>query len=55
MIQLLVPHDFDERVDNGVAMIPDREISVLLERIAAAKGNNIVRLVICCGLHLTIP
>jgi len=42
-IQMLVPHDYDGQIVQG---IPDRTISVLLERIARAKDDNIVRIVL---------
>lgn len=45
-IQMLVPHDYlcenDGHIVHG---IPDRTIGSLLEQIAKAKGDNIVRLV----------
>ena len=40
-IQMLIPHDYHT---DGVQGIPDRTISVLLTRLAKAKGDNIVRL-----------
>jgi hypothetical protein len=44
-IQVLLPHDFYYAShDNPVHAIPDRTILSLLEQIAAAKGDNIVRL-----------
>jgi hypothetical protein len=42
-IQMIVPHDFYTLVnDKEVYGIPDRTIGSLLDRIAKAKGDNIV-------------
>ena len=45
-IQLLLPHDYLCKNENGqkVHGIPDHTLSVLLGRLASAKGDNIVRL-----------
>ena len=47
-IQLLLPHDFLCENEKGqkVHGIPDRTLGVLLEHLASAKGDNIVRLAI---------
>ncbi|KAG8820400.1 hypothetical protein FRC17_010165, partial [Serendipita sp. 399] len=52
-IQLIVPYDYHaktlkHRQPAKVHGIPDRSIGVLLERIAKAKGNNIVVVFDCC-------
>ena len=43
-IQLLLPHDYLCEKENGQKIhgIPDRTLGVLLERLASAKGDNIV-------------
>jgi hypothetical protein len=45
-IKLLAPHDMDYNADKCVVnAIPDHTVGVLLEDLAKAKGDNIVRLV----------
>jgi hypothetical protein len=43
-IQLILPHDYLCENENGqkVLGIPDRTLCVLLERLASAKGDNLV-------------
>ncbi|KAI0345834.1 hypothetical protein BDW22DRAFT_918059 [Trametopsis cervina] len=59
IIQLLVPHDFSGRLlrEPGVRSIsnttdvygiPDRTFGALLNKISAAKGNNITVILDCC-------
>jgi hypothetical protein len=44
MTQMLIPHDYQPKADKPLVYgIPDRTISVLISRIAKAKGDNIVR------------
>jgi hypothetical protein len=45
-IQFILPHDHLCANEKGVRVhgIPDRTLGVLLERLASAKGDNIVRL-----------
>ena len=40
--EMLIPHDYEANVVHGIL---DRTISVLLTRLAKAKGDNIVRLI----------
>jgi hypothetical protein len=48
-IELLAPHDIDYKDKFLVNAIPDLTIGMLLEDLAKAKGNNIVRLVCTIG------
>ena len=42
--QMLIPHDYQPKPGKPLVYgIPDRTISVLISRIAKAKGDNIVR------------
>ena len=45
-VELIAPYDMDYNADKSVVnAIPDRIVGMLLEDLAKAKGNNIVRLV----------
>jgi hypothetical protein len=45
-IELIAPYDMEYKDDKSVVnAIPDRDIGILLERLAKSKGDNIVRLV----------
>ncbi|KAF8150581.1 peptidase C14, caspase domain-containing protein, partial [Crassisporium funariophilum] len=49
MIQLILPSDYNMSTPRGAVFgIPDRTIGVLLERLAAAKGDNITVILDCC-------
>ncbi|KAI0317872.1 caspase domain-containing protein [Amylostereum chailletii] len=48
-IQLVVPYDCFMKVNgNAVSAIPDRTLSVLLQQLADAKGDNITVIFDCC-------
>jgi Caspase domain len=44
-IELLAPYDIEYENDTVVNAIPDHTVGMLLEDLAKAKGDNIVRLV----------
>ncbi|KAF8150599.1 caspase domain-containing protein [Crassisporium funariophilum] len=49
MIQLILPSDYNMSTPRGAVFgIPDRTIGVLLERLSAAKGDNITVILDCC-------
>jgi hypothetical protein len=53
-IELLAPYDMDYNADKSVVnAIPDHKIGMLLEDLANAKGNNIVRLV-CTTVRMDV-
>jgi len=50
--QMLIPHDYCTKIDGcEVHGIPDRTIGVLINRIAKAKHDNIVRPISYFGFH----
>ena len=52
--QMLIPHDYQPKPGKPLVYgIPDRTISVLISRIAKAKGDNIVRRVTSSQVSLS--